>query len=119
MRVVRYLAFMAAATLVLSLGAFARDFHSGKFDLTQPARIGSTMLPAGHYTAEWSGANDAVNVTILSHGKTVATAQGQIKEMPSKSPYGAVSTRTLSDQSQQVDEIDFDNRTEALILQGA
>ena|SRR5579884_2750843 len=119
MRAIKYLALITAATVVFSLGAFAKDFHSGKFELTQPARIGSTLLPAGHYTAEWNGSNHAVSVDVLSHGKTVATAQGHIKELPTKSPYNAVSTRTRNDHSQQVDEIDFDNHSEALVLAGA
>jgi len=56
MRAIPCLAFITATTLIFSLGAFAKDFHSGKFDLTQPARIGSTMLPAGHLHGgvEWA-----------------------------------------------------------------
>ena len=118
MRAIKYLASIAALTLFFSLGVFAKDANSSKFDLTQTARIGSTTLQPGHYTAEWTGSNDALNVTILSHRKTVATAHGQLKEMPDKSPYSAVVSHPVDHDTQQVDEIHFDNRTEALVLGG-
>ena len=118
MRAIKYVASIAALTLFFSLGVFAKDANSGKFDLTQTAQIGSTTLQAGHYTAEWSGSKDALNVTILNHGKTVATARGHLKEMQEKSPYSAVVSHPLDNNTQQVDEIHFDNRTEALVLGG-
>lgn len=118
MTTIKYLTFITALTLVLSLGAFAKSSNSGKFNLVQSARIGTTVLQPGHYTAEWSGPNDSLQVTILSHGKTVATAHGQLKELPNKSPNNAVSVNTAQDNPPKVDEIDFDQRSEALILAG-
>ena len=118
MKVMKHLAPIAAMAAFLSLGAFAMDANSGKFDLTERARIGSTTLEPGHYTAEWTGSNDALNITILNHGKTVATARGHLKEMQQKSPYNAVSSHPTRNNTQQVDEIDFDHRTEALVLSG-
>ena len=117
MRSLKYLALTAAAALVLSMGAFAKDFHSGSFDLGQTARIGSTVLQPGHYKAEWNGPNDALQISIMEHGKTVATTQGSLKELPSKSENTAVEIRT--DKSQKLDEIDFANRTQALVLSGS
>jgi len=119
MTTVKYIASIAALTLVFSLGAFAGSSNSGKFDLLQPARVGTTVLQPGHYTAEWNGPNDSLQVTILNHGKTVATAHGHLKEMPNKSPYNAVSVNTRHENPPQVDEIDFDNRSESLMLAGA
>lgn len=117
MRSLKYLAFTAAAALIFSAGAFAKDSNSGKFDLTQTAKIGSTMLQPGHYKAEWTGPNNALQVSITEHGKKVATTQGKLKELPTKSPYNAVAIRT--DHSQRLDEIDFANRTDALVLAGS
>jgi hypothetical protein len=114
MRSLKYLALTAAAALILTAGAFAKDSNSGKFDLSQPAKIGSTMLQPGHYEAQWTGPNDALQISIRQHGKTLATAQGRLKELPTKSPYTDVVIRT--DQSKQLDEIDFANRMDALRL---
>ena len=120
MRLMKYLALSSALVLALSFAAFAKDkdSNSGKFDLTQQARVGSTVLQPGHYEAEWNGSGQAVHVSILSHGKTVATSEGQIKQLPDAAPYSAVTVRTLNDQSKRIDEIDFHNRKDALVLSG-
>ncbi len=117
MRSIQYLASVAAFALVFSLGAFAKETNSGSFDIGQNAKIGRTLLKPGHYKAEWTGPNDALNVKIIEHGKSVATTKGHLKELPTKSPYDAVEFR--GDKSPQVDEIDFNNRTEALVLAGS
>jgi hypothetical protein len=116
MRPLKYLASFAACLLVLSIGAFAKDTNSGTFDLTQSARVGMTELQPGHYKAEWTGSNSALKVSILENGKTIATAQGKLKELPKAAPYDAVTIRTLSDQSNALEEIQFNNRKAALML---
>ena len=108
---------MAVAWL-LSLGAFAKDVNSGSFDLAETAHVGSTVLQPGHYKAEWSGPKDAVTVSILHDGKTVATTQAKVKELPAKAPYSSVTVKTLDNNTTQVDEIDFNHRSEALVLSG-
>ena len=118
MRALKYLASLAAFALVLSAASFAKDNNSGSFNLSQPATVGSTVLQPGQYKAEWTGSNDAVKINILQRGKTVATTEGHIKQLPAKSPYDAVSTKKQSDNSQKVDEIHFNNRSEALVFGG-
>jgi hypothetical protein len=113
MRVSKYFALIATFALMLSVGAFAKDSNSGNFDLHQPARVGSAVLQPGHYTAEWSGSNDALKINLLQHGKSVATAEGAVKQLPAKSPYTAVSIKDQPDNTKKVDEIDFNNRSEA------
>ena len=118
MKIAKYFASFAILTLALSLGAFAKDNHSGSFTLFETVRVGSTDLEPGHYKAEWSGTANDVKVDILRDGKTVATTQGAIKNLPQPSPYNAVSTKTLQDNTKALDEIDFNNRSEALVLGG-
>jgi len=119
MRIVNYSAALAALALVLTAGAFAKSKDVGSFDLSDTARVGSTMLKPGHYTAEWTGSKDAVTISIVRDGKTVATAQGTLKDLPSKAPYASVSLKTMSDSSKRVDEIEFNNRAEALVFSGS
>jgi len=118
MQSLKSLGLVVSIALLLSLGAFAKNENSGSFDLEQPAKVGSTVLQPGHYKAEWTGPENAVKVSILRNGKTVATAEGSIKELPSKSQQDSVTLKTLPDNSTLVDEIDFNNRTEALQLSG-
>jgi hypothetical protein len=59
-----------------------------------------------------------VKINILQHGKTVATADGAVKQLPAKSPYSAVTMKDQPDNTKKVDEIDFNNRSEALVIHG-
>lgn len=118
MRAMQYIATIAAVAMMLSLGAFARDVNSGNFDLDQTTKVGSTVLQPGRYKAEWTGSQKALNISIVKNGKTVATTGGTLKELPTKASYSAVTVKTLPDKSTRIDEIDFGNRTEALVFSG-
>ena len=118
MQSLKYASSFLAVALLLGAAAFAKDANSGKFTLDESARIGSTVLQPGDYKAEWSGSNAALTISILQHGKTIATTQGTLKELPAKAPTNAISMRTLPDKTEQVDEIDFGHRTEALVFSG-
>lgn len=119
MQSIRLLTAFSVLTFVLSLPALAKDANSGSFDLGQTAQVGSTVLPPGHYKAEWTGPNTALQVSILRDGKTVATTQGTLKQLSSKAPYDSVTVRNVDDHTTRVDEIDFGNRTQALVLAGS
>jgi hypothetical protein len=118
MRWLQYLALSAVLTLGLSISAFAKADHTdeGKFNLTTPATIGSTVLQPGHYKAEWVGPNEDVRVSILSHGKVVATAQGRVVEHNEKAAYDSVTVKKQANNSERLEEIDFNNRKAALVL---
>ena len=118
MKFVQYFASFAILTLVLSAGAFAKDDHSGNFTLFETVRVGSTELEPGRYKAEWTGSANEVKIEILQNGKTVATAEGTLKDLGKPSPYDAVTTKTLQDNTKALDEIDFNKRSEALVLAG-
>jgi hypothetical protein len=116
---IRFIAVLTLAAFALSLPSLAKDANSGNFDLTQTVQVGSTVLQPGHYKAEWTGPNTALQISILRNGKTVATAQGTLKELPSRSPYSSVTVHNQDDHTTRVDEIDFNHRTEALVLAGS
>ena len=118
MRSLKYVALTAAAALIFSIGAFAKNSHSASFDLGQTATVGSTLLQPGHYKAEWNGPDNALQISIVQHGQTIATTQGRMKTLPSKSANTAVQIRNDSSH-QKIDEIDFANHTEALVLSGS
>ena len=117
MKFAQFVAAFAILASVLSVNSFAKANHSGMFTLTDPVRVGSAELAPGHYKAEWSGPADAVKVEILQSGKTVATVGGQIKNLPRPAPYDSVATKTEND-TRTLDEIEFNNRTDALVLGG-
>jgi hypothetical protein len=118
MKLVQYFASFALMALVLSVSAFAGDSHSGKFTLSDTVQVGSAQLAPGDYKAEWSGPADNVKIDLKRDGKVVATTQGKIQDLQKASPYDAVLTKTLQDNTKELDEIDFGNRTEALVFAG-
>jgi hypothetical protein len=118
MKFVQYVASFAVVSLVLSLSAFAKDSHSGKFTLADTVQIGSTQLSPGDYKVEWNGPANNVKIEIIKNGKTVATTDGQIKNLQQPAHYDAVLTKTAQDNTKTLDEIDFNNRSEALVLAG-
>lgn len=119
MKSLRYLTSFAATALMLcASAAFARNNNSGSFDLAESAHVGSTLLEPGHYKAEWTGPNDALKVSILQNGKTVATTEATMKQLPEKAPSSEVTLKTEDNNRKQVQEIEFNNRTDALVLSG-
>lgn len=120
MKYAKYIGLLATIAFAFSVAAFAKDANSGSFTLDAPAEVGTTQLAAGHYKAEWSGPADALKVDIIKHGKTVATTEGRIKTLQSPSPYDAVTVKPMADNSSQktLQEIDFSNRSQALVFGG-
>jgi flagellar basal body P-ring protein FlgI len=112
----QYVASFVILGLLLSAAAFAKDSHSGNVSLSDSIRIGSTQLAPGDYKVEWNGPPNNLKIDFLRHGKTVATAEGQIKDLPERAPYDAVILKNLNDNTKVLDEIEFGNRTEALQL---
>jgi len=118
MRIAGFSALLCVFALALSAGAFAKAKNEGSFDLAQPAIVGSTQLQPGHYKVEWTGTSGTVNVDIMRDGKTVATTKGTLKELASKSPYSAVTVKPASNDQKRIEEIEFNNRKDALVLSG-
>lgn len=118
MKFVKYFASFAVVALVLSMSAFAKDSHSGKFMLSDTVQIGHTQLAPGNYKVEWNGPANDVKVDIMKNGKTVATTEGKIQDLQKPSPYDAVLTKTLQNNTRELNEIEFGNHTEALVLGG-
>ena len=118
MKHVQYMGLLGIMAFAVSFPAFAKDAHSGNFTLDDFAQVGSTQLAPGHYKAEWSGPADALKIEIVHNGKTVATAEGKIKDLQRPSPYDAVLVKPAANNAKALNEIDFNNRNEALILGG-
>jgi hypothetical protein len=116
MRTTGFLAFLCAFALTLSTLAFAKAKNQGSFDLAQVASFGSVQLPPGHYKAEWTGTNGTVDVSLIHNGKTVATTRAELKELARPAANSAVTLRTTPSHNERIEEIQFNNRKEALFL---
>src|SRR3981081_2934341 len=118
MKALARLTSLATLTVALTTVTFAANKNQGNFTLFDPARVGSTELRAGDYKAQSQeeAGSGAVKVEILQNGKTVATAEGKLKDLPGPAPYSAVVTKSLSDNAKEIDEIDFNKRNQALVF---
>jgi len=104
-------------TVSLTALASAASKNAGKFTLPNTVRVGSTDLHPGEYKVEWTEATaGTLKVEISQNGKNVVTTEGKLKDLPERSPYDAVITKPLSDNVKGIDEIDFSNRKQALVL---
>ncbi len=114
-----YVLTIAAATL-LSSSVFAKAKNQGSMTVDQPVQIGSTQLKPGHYKVEWSDTATAnqVNVEFVRHDKTVATVPAKLISRATPSPYNDIVTaEAKNNKPQQLQEIDFNHRTQALIME--
>lgn len=117
MQAVTRLATLSMLTIALTTVTFAANRNQGNVTLAGTARVGSTDLRGGDYKVQWQEeSGGAVKVEFLQNGKTVATAEGKLKDLQAPSPYTAVVTKSASDNAQQIDEIDFNNRKQALVF---
>ena len=118
MKLIRYVASFAVLALLFSLSVFAKDSHSANFTLSDSVQVGSTQLAPGNYKAEWSGPADNLTVNIVSHGKTVATTRGKMRDLQKPSPYDAVIMKTAQNNTKELGELEFGKRNEALVFSG-
>jgi hypothetical protein len=118
MRTAGLFTLLLAFAFTLSTVAFAKTKNEGSFDLTQTATVGSTQLQPGHYKVEWTGTSGTVNVDIMRNGKTIATAEGTLKELASRPPYSSVTLKASTNHRNRIEEIDFSNSKDALVLSG-
>jgi hypothetical protein len=119
MKALAHLTALVLLTFALTTVTFARNTSKseGNFTIPDSVRVGATDLAPGDYKAEWKQEDGgAVKVDILQHGKTVATVEGKLKALPQPAPYTAVITKPFSDSAKTLDEIDFGNRSQALVF---
>jgi hypothetical protein len=118
MKSAKYLFLLAGIAMLLPLGVYAKDSNGGKFTISESVQVGSTQLKPGDYKVQWDGSGDAVNVKILQGKKTVATTSGKLVNHDQAAPYNAVVLKDATG-GKTINEIDFGNRKEALVLTDA
>lgn len=116
MKASRMLALLATIALFFPLTASAKSKNQGTMQLTDPVQIGSTQLKPGTYKVEWSGKGPAVQVNFVKDNKSVATTKAKIIDRKEASPYDDVVLAPTANNQKTINEIDFSNRKEALLI---
>ena len=112
MKSLGHLAGLAALVFALATVTFAANKNQASFTLTSAAKVGATDLQPGDYKAEWKAeAGNSVKVDILQHGKTVASAEGKLKDLPATMTHDAVVL-----DNNKIDEIDFGRGKQAVVF---
>ena len=116
MKYANYLALLATLTVLLPLGALARDKNEHSVNIAESLQVGSTQLKPGKYQVEWQEAGPAVRVTFMLHGKTVATASATLKTNQSQVTHDDVVFQRMGNNKGLLKEIDFSRHKEALVF---
>ena len=109
-----------AALASLPVVAATKEANKGHLELTSPAWIGTTQLKPGDYQVDWSGNGPAVQVRFLQHHDLVAQVPARVIELKKPASRDAVVLkRGEHGKAQAIDEIDFQNNSQALKMGGA
>ena len=118
MKCAKYLAAITVFSIAMSVSLLADTAakESGKITIPDTVQVGSTRLAPGDYKVEWTGTGDNVQISILSGKKVKATAEGKIVQLPEPANSNAIVTRSAGNNMRALDQIQFNNRKEALQL---
>ena len=116
MKLLRYLALLSLAALMLPVAASARDKNQRSVDIPNLVQVGNTQLKPGTYKVEWQDAGPNAQVTFLHKNKKVATVPATIKTNDSQVTEDAVITDHANSKHPVLQEIDFSHGKDAVIL---
>lgn len=109
---------VVAALILFTLCAFGMSKGEGHITVSKKIQVGSTQLMPGHYKVEWNGANKQVKLNILHFNKTLVSVPAKVVTHARPATYDAlVTTQPKNNKIAQLQEIDFHNRTQALVLE--
>ena len=98
--------------VTMSLSAFAGS-KSESITLMHDVQLNGTTIPAGEYTVKYDANGSTCLVKVMQGGKTVATANGDLKHLAQKPDHNQV----VLDETggvRSVSEMDFSDTTTAI-----
>ena len=116
MKFAKCLALVATLVLLAPLAALGAKKNEHSVNIPEVVQVDSTQLKPGDYKVEWQGTGPAVHVEFLKDGKPVASTQGKLVEQTKASPYDDVVTKKMRNNQQRIEEIDFRNKRESLLI---
>jgi hypothetical protein len=105
---------LLATVALFAVTAFAAN--KGSLQTSEPLNLNGTTLKTGEYKVTWEGNGPDVEVSILRGKDVVAKTQGRLVDLP-RAPLGdALVTKTNSDGSRSLSQIQFGGKKQALEL---
>jgi hypothetical protein len=103
---------LLAFAVTLSLSAIASS-KSEDITLLHDVQLNGTTIPAGDYTVKFDANGSTCLVKVMRGNKTVATANGELKQLANKPERNQVRL-DATDGLPAVTEMDFSNTTTAI-----
>lgn len=103
--------FVFAVTM--SISAFAGS-KSESLTLLHDVQINGTTIPAGDYTVKYDANGSTCLVRVMKGSKTVATANGELKQLAEKPKRDQVLLQDATGGLPAVTEMDFSNSKTAI-----
>ena len=107
---------LGVIALLLPLSAVAAEKNSGKFTVSEPVMVGDKELKPGTYSVEWSGEGSSVQVAVMKGHQTVANTTANVVTRDKVPSYNSVVLSPGNGNIKTLNEIDFDNRKEAIVF---
>jgi hypothetical protein len=108
---------LASLGLLLAGSAVAVDSsHKASFQISTPAQINGTQLPAGEYVARWEGSGPTVQVNITQGRKVVATVPAQVVELDQAASNDETEVRNDSNGDRAITSLRFSGKKYSLAL---
>jgi hypothetical protein len=98
--------------VTISLSAFAGS-KSETISLLHDVQLNGTTIHAGEYTVKYDANGSTCLVKVIKDGKTVATANGELKQLANKPERNQVVLENTGEMP-TVSEMDFSNTTTAI-----
>src|SRR5271167_1909014 len=99
--------------VTMSLSAFAGS-KPESLTLLHDAQLNGTTIPAGDYTVKYDANGSTCLVKVMKGGKTVATANGELKQLASKPQHDQVVLQNDTAGTPALSEIDFSGSKTAI-----
>jgi hypothetical protein len=99
--------------VTMSISAFAGS-KSETLTLLHDAQLNGTTIPAGEYTVKYDANGSNCLVKVMKGSKTVATANGELKQLANKPEHDQVILQNDSGGVPALSEMDFSNSKTAI-----
>ena len=99
--------------VTMSLSAFAGS-KGESLTLYQDAQLNGTTIPAGDYTVKYDANGSTCLVKVMKGKKTVATANGELKQLADKPQHTQVLLQNDTGGLPAVNEMDFSDSKTAI-----
>ncbi len=99
--------------LAMSICAFAAS-KTENLSLIHDAQLNGTTIPAGDYKVKLDENGSTCQVKVMKGSKTVATANGELKQLDKKPEYNQIKLQNDAGGVPAISEMEFHNSTTAI-----